>query len=291
MITRRLLLILPLTTVATIIVTGHATRAAAGSIPPVAALTTLTPTTTLFGEDVIATVATVVDTARVDPGTVRLVGGFRPYTATVTSVTRSRGSFAEVRYRILLRCLSETCVAMRQALSVQPTPTRLIFDLRNSDGQRTIVLHWPKVEIVSRINPSQFLTSASAYTYHLTPLPAVSYRLSPPIAVAASGVGSVFLFGLAALFLRSYLRTRRLVASAESARPSPQERAGAYLRLSLTQSDETLRRKALARAAAELAEADSPLGPKIRELAWARIPPTTSAISEVEKTLSSDGHS
>jgi hypothetical protein len=273
--------------------------AGSGATPgrPVSVVTTLTPTTVLFGDVVKASVATVVDQTRVNVGSLRLQMRFAPYTATLTKTRSDNGAFSEVRYTLTLHCLTTSCVPHGQSGIISFAPSRLSFVPRGrSDARQTITLSWPKVEVLSRINPAEFAAGPggvgnrpTVYTFHLTPLPAVAYRFPPSLLIGAEAFLAACLLAATVLLTTGYLRQRRPVVEFVPKVISPRERGLAYVRLSRSRADETERRKALARASAELIRGHAvDLSFEARSLAWSSASPTDASIDALVRRIEED---
>ena len=131
----------------------------------------LSPSTHLFGDTIIATVDLVADPREFDPDRLRVALRFRPYEPVggIREERRRAGGLVHVRYRATLRCLHVGCLAApeRSAHSASAgrqedvaaerrtiplPPVEILY--RGSDGRESILLrrHFPPVQVVSRIN-------------------------------------------------------------------------------------------------------------------------------------------
>ena len=246
----------------------------------------LSPSTHLFGDTVVATVDVVADPREFDPDRLRVVPRFRPYEPVggVREERRRAGGLVHIRYRATLRCLHVGCLAPREETTlgaqeegraerhtIPLPPVEVLY--RGSDGRESILLtrHFPPVQVVSRINTAgtgQDLRRG-AFTASLAP-PPPTYRVSPGV-LAAAALGAAGLLALfpAALLARA-LRRRLLAARAWRPLP-PFERALALVQWSAQREDGAEeRRKALEALAAVLAErGEAELAAAARRAAWA----------------------
>jgi len=252
---------------------------------PLKAYATIAPQVHGFGDVITARLAVVSDTKWVDPTRLRVSTDFKPYQLVrhSTEATVHVGRFQQLTWTWTLRCITSACVPR-----VPPSERFHIFrfqlihiDYLTPTGKRAygIAATWPKVEVVSQVSPgvAKYLqkTNHLNWRFHIAPVAAPTYRLSPSVLfwLALSG-GLVLLLGASLLAWHWYrlIRPRR-VQEAGGPTGTPLERALAVLAWAHARGDDTLERKALERVAGEL-DVETPI-PEIdelsrtaRELAW-----------------------
>ena len=269
---------------------GAATAASPGQQLSVA--TSITPTPAFFGDPLAARIEVLVDSARVDPASVRLEADFVPYAATVAPLRSSSrsGSIVALGYRFTISCLSAECVPA-------PGIRRVVLPLvvvraRLRDGQETVVrASWPRIALAPRVDDAELRTTPLGWRNQLA-VPAVSYRASPGnllalllACAAALGLGALAIVGA------EYARWTRMRRTRTSA-PSRLGLALALARESMRRNPDD-RRKALALLARVLAGKDSDadrLAATAERLAWSRGRPDPDRVGaladEVEREVS-----
>ena len=233
--------------------------------------------THLFGDRVLAAVDVALDRRRIDPERIRLDASFAPYEPVddVRPERRDFGPLTELRYRIVLRCLTFPCVPFGPASIDKKTfrlrPARVLYD---GSGVEPVVVRWPAVEARSRWKEATGF-ERTPYKATLVPLPNVSYRIQPA-ALAALALGGALLLllvpgRLVALEVR---RRRRRGAIDPLAHLSPLERALVLVEQVPDRANGGLRRGALERLALELARSGHrDLGSAAGALAWSPASP------------------
>jgi len=269
----------------------------ASILPPGRAIETsrtLTPTTHLFGDDARARLEVVVDRRLLDPNGVRVTTSFEPY-ETVGGPAPSRsdlGEYTRLRYDYELRCLSADCIPVRlesilgeqeegrgERRTFRFPPALVRYD--EPGGGRPELLRsvsWPPLTSVSRLNEAQ---ADAEFPFRLspTPLPALSYRASPPVFSAISlGLGLLLLSFPVRAAIRWWRRRRPVVEQPAPVELSPLERARALLLWS-SERGPADRRRALSNYAAELRRAagDGVVSDALA-LAWSRPAPPSDAV-------------
>jgi hypothetical protein len=263
----------------------------------------VSPSTHLFGDSVVARLDLVLDPREFDPERLRAGLRFAPYEAVggVREERRRAGRLVHVRYEATLRCLHVGCLAPRAetALGAQEEgraerhtitlpPAEIVH--RAVGGRQTVLLvrHFPALQVVSRINTARS-TGGGAFVAGLEP-PAPTYRLRPDV-LAALALAAAFLLALlpAAHLWRAL---RRRWAAARRWRPLPPlERALTLVDWSVRRDDgDEDRRKALESLAAVLDQRGEPgLAAAARGAAWAEEPPLPERAgalgSEARRTL------
>ncbi len=258
---------------------------AVGEGVPFKAYATIAPQVHLFGDVITARLALVADTKWVDPARVHVSTDFAPYTLVrpPTKMAVTVGRFRQLTWTWTLHCVTSACVPR-----LPPSEHfhvyrfgRIHIDYLTQKGGRAygIDATWPDVEVVSQVSPAvaTFLqkTSHLDWKFHVAPLAAPRYRISPGLLVwLALGAALAMLAAAAAFGVRWY-RIVRPPSAPELDGPmgTPIERALAVLAWAHAHHDETLERKALERVAGELDD-ETPLADAgdlsrtARELAW-----------------------
>lgn len=255
---------------------------------------TLDPTTHLFADDARARLDVIVDRRLLDPARVRVSANFEPY-ETVGGVARSRsdlGQYTRLRFDYTLRCLTADCIPVRlesilgeqeegrgERRTFRFPPSQVRYDDPDDDLPSVLrSVSWPALTSVSRLSEAQ---ADAEFPFRLspTPLPALSYRVPPPIFTAGAlvlGLGLVLVPALAAM--RWWRRRRPVVEEAPAAGLSPLERARALLIWSSERTSPD-RRRALSNYAAELSRADgNGAADDALALAWSRPVPSADAV-------------
>ena len=263
--------------------------------PAIEAQASFTPRLVLFGDTVRAHVDVMLDTERVDPGSVRVAADFSPFEV-VGQPERwiaSAGEQAYVRTIFVLRCVTGACAQSGQSARYDFAPGRVAFSDsgRRPPGEDSIRVSWPRLRVYSRFTASDLEGSGRASTpweADLITLPAPSYRFAPAVLVALLVAGSA-LAALGALALACAAWPRRDVAPPVEPEPeaapervlSPLEQALALLEEAVRVNGAADQRRALELVAEELELAewgDPDLARAARALAWSKdVPP-------VEKT-------
>ena len=252
---------------------------------PLAATASVDPTVVYFGDETTARIDIAVDRDKVDPDRVRIATDFRPFDRLGQHKTRrDAGRITYIRETYRLRCLSRACVQVPPAIAAaaggakpsgrratQFRPARI--DIRGRTSVQPLLLQWPTVESVTRVNQAESQLQTFFYHADLTP-PARSYALSPSSLLWLLLVAVLALLAvpvtLVARRLRAYRRARGPAPTPEL---SPLERALRLLDWANRQTDGEDRRRALELVALELLRGGrDELGGEARELAWS--PPT-----------------
>lgn len=249
----------------------------------------------LFGDRIVAALDALVDTRRIDAGSIQVVSSFPPYVPVSqpqTTVERI-GPLERLRWRIQLDCLTAACLPpdpIREGrMLVLFHPAQLRFRTR-AGAMRSVTVQWPTLELSSRFTPFEliwlnpFLTPPFHATTTLAP---PTYRVSPTLVEAlAAGAGGLLLVLAGVLGVRVAARpgTRRVreVDPRVFAAMTPLERAVLVLELARQRGGVGDRRKALERAAQELrVHGDDELGDSARALAWSYDSPTPDDMAEL----------
>ena len=272
----------------------------------------VSPSTHLFGDAVVARLDIVLDPAQFDPDRlwVRLL--FEPYESVgpVEETRRVVGQLVHVRYRATLRCLHLECIAPRaqsvlgeqeegraERHTIRLAPIEVRYGAQGAGGGVLLTERFPAVQVVSRINTAQVASlepdaqpgSQGAFAASVEP-PTPTYRVRPEVlaGIALAAAGLVALLPAALLWRLAHAR---LLAARRRPPPSPLERALALIDWTVRRHDAGEdRRKALEALAAVLESGGAqPLAARTRALAWAEEPPageeTAQAGSEGRRAL------
>ena len=268
-------------------------RAATAASPTqLSVAASIAPSPAFFGDPLAARIEVLLDSARVDPASVRLEADLVPYSATgvpLRSSSRS-GAVVALGYRFAISCLSAECVpgpGIRQV--VLPI---VVVRARLRDGRETVVrASWPRIALAPRVDEAALRTTPLGWRNQLA-VPPVSYRASPGTLIAVL-LACAAALGLAALAIVSaeYARRTRMRRTRTSA-PSRLGLALALARESMRRNPDD-RRKALALLARVLAGKDSDadrLASAAEQLAWSRGRPDPDRVGaladEVEREVS-----
>lgn len=269
----------------------HSSGSVVGEGLPLKAYATLQPTVHLFGDVLTAKLAVIADTKWVDPHRLRIHTDFAPYAPVAPPVALDvrMGRFEQLTWTWKLRCLASACVPRNPPSDeyhvFQFHPAHVSFDGPKGSPAYGVDAHWPSVEAISQMTPGLVhflqLTRHINWRFHLTPLTAPTYRVSPSIlfwlTLALSGLAALAALGLAGRWAVGLRGAPQAVAVAPG---TVLERALAVLRYAHEKGDETLQRKAFERVAAELGvERAGELRTTARELAWS---PRTPEDEEIE---------
>jgi hypothetical protein len=233
--------------------------------------TDITPDAHVFGQTVVATAEVLVDTADIDPRSVRAEVDFTPYeqAGPRTVERRSSGGVGHVVFRFPLRCLKEGCDTSTARGLAELETGRIVYRFRSGSGDAFAALDWPPFEVASRVSGDD--VEQIRWRAAETALPDVTYRADPTwlaaILLAAAAVAAA---GAAFLASRVWKEHPTEVAPATAAPvATPLQRALALAREASLDGDTPRRRKALERVALELGVVNQPeLAAEARKLAW-----------------------
>jgi hypothetical protein len=280
----------------------------------VAASRTLTPSTHLFGDTVLARVDVVVDRDHLDPDRVRLKAAFPPYELArkMEVERRDYDRYTRLRYDLTIRCLGIACLAGAVSPGITPAggtpdprraekvyrfrPAHVYYDEPGKEKPRHLKrVWWPRLEALTRISPSEpGLTFAlrSPFRTTISSLPGLTYRISPTLLGTALLLGAALLLALPGRFAWSWLRSRRRPPPLEEAPElTPLERALLLVERARESVDGEDRRKAIEVLAVELdASGRDEQAEEARRLAWSPTAPSPEAAGTlVESVKGSDG--
>jgi len=267
---------------------GEDAVAAAGT--PVAVTASVHPQLAVFGDEVRATVAVIVDAREVDPDSVRIETDFRPFA--VERVRRSRadaGGATRLQQELTLVCHSEDCLPPGPGAGPGRFRFRdVVVSYDTASGPSSARVAWRPVDVVSGLTVEQARRPKQSLEADVTALPTVSHRVSVQrLEVALWALTALATtLGLAIVIWtlpRPSLTWRRRGVS-------PLERALAVVREAVAAGDSAGERRALERLGRELGVAGRPeLASTARTLAWSAQEPTPESVGDltgaVERTL------
>ena len=180
--------------------------------------TTVIPRRSLFGQVITATVRVVVDPRRIEPGTLRVAGAFRPWSVRSEQKTLGRiGRARVVSVRYSLQCLVAACLPRGGTGRARAGATAFTFHDAQVTGRRTdgsalrTAISWPSFGVQSRLT-AQDLALGEPQVERPLAAPAVTWRLSPNVLGGIAG-GLAILFVLGAGGARRFGRARRRAAA------------------------------------------------------------------------------
>ncbi|HEX2426291.1 MAG TPA: hypothetical protein VHI53_00065 [Gaiellaceae bacterium] len=261
--------------------TGHqpiSPTPAPGVSPAVDARATLIPRVIFFGEIIRARFDVTLDRDRVDPDSVRIATELAPWEILETRrERRDDGRKSYLRWTYTMRCLTGPCVPAGATAPLEFSPARVSFaPLIGSDGRRSIEVKLPLLVVYSRFSAAGFerADAGTPWRADLVSLPAVSYRISPNVAVAVLLLGSALLVAVAGA-LAYFALPRRTPALPPEPEPEPEpsltplEQALALLEESVRTDGSGDQRRALELVSEQLEEwGDPDLSSAARVLAW-----------------------
>jgi hypothetical protein len=260
----------------------------------------LTPTTHLFAEPVVARLVVVVDADELDPDRIRVKTSFDPYDI-VGSPRQIRSSFGggltRLRYEYTLRCLLIECIPQvltsaagedetgrGERITTTFNRARVLYS--DSDAERVLRnVAWPSLQSVSRINPEEIPRFGFVFRTS-TPIPEATYPASPTLVGGALLVGALALLALPAVLVARWSRRRRPLPDEEAPEVPPLERALLLVESTAARENGSERRGALEMLAVELdASERAGLAAAARDLAWGRVGPSPEAAGTLVTTV------
>jgi len=262
------------------------------------------PKAAFFGEPVTARVEVVVDTRHLDPARVRVVPRtfpYRPYTELAVS-RRDTGRYARLTFEVGLRCLYYACLPVRADIPGVPYRDQRVTRFRAwhvyyDDPETKKLRHlariwWPSLEAVSNLDLTDVRVTFQQSPGRISPapLPAVTYRLSPPLTAALLLLAAALFLVYPAVLLRRWRASRRPPPPPPAPPLPPLERALLLVEGTRDQVDGEDRRKALEELAFRLDEAGRERqAASARRLAWSAGSPSPEAADELVQELRRDG--
>ena len=259
---------------------GSTTTLPAPGSPGIDAQATLSPRIIFFGDRMQALVDVTLDRSRVDPDSVRVAAELAPWE--ILGARRDRrdaGTTTHLRWTYDLACFTGPCVPAGATAPLEFPPARVTYAAQGArnDTRASLGVEIPLLVVYSRFSAAGFESTNdadSSWRMDVLTLPAVSYLVSPTLAVVALLVGSLLLL-VAAGVLVFLAWPRRAPAPPPEPEPEP-VRSLTPLEQALALLEETVRtngagdqRRALELVAEELDEwGDVDLAGSARALAW-----------------------
>jgi hypothetical protein len=261
------------------------------------------PKAAFFGEPVTARVEVVVDTRHLAPERVRVVPRtfpYRPYTELAVD-RKDSGRFTRLTFEVGLRCLYYACLPVRADIPGVPYRDQRVtrfqaWQVYYDDPQTKKPRHlariwWPSLEAVSNLDLTDvrvtFQQSPGRHTP--APLPAVTYRLSPPLTAALLLLAAALLLVYPAVLLRRWQAARRPPPPPPAPPLPPLERALLLVEWARDRVDGEDRRKALEELAFRLDEAGRERqAESARRLAWSAGSPSPEAADALVEEVRRD---
>jgi hypothetical protein len=250
---------------------------------PVAVEASLGPAAVHFGDTVTARAVVVVDPARVDVESVRLVPSFLSYrVAAARRDERRDGKSATLTYRLTLDCLGPGCAPGRPQVPLQFPPAVLHYRTPAGEAGR-YAFRWPGITIASRLDDADRADPYASLRTDTAP-PAASYDISPDVLENGLIAGAALLVLAAGVLLWLAFRRRRAPgpARAEPASDPLEEALRLVREIAADGHRPELRRLALQRLVTELrASGRVDLAESAGRLAWSGGPPSPSRAGEL----------
>jgi len=275
------------------------------TLPEIDARATIAPRPVLFGDTVRASVDVMLDTERVDPGSVRVAADFSPWEVVGRPERHiaSTDEQAHVRSTFVLRCLSGACVPAGQSGLYEFPQGRVSFTRRGDRlDESSIPVSLPAVRVYSRLTdvaPVDDSRPSVPWQADLVSLPAPSFRVAPNRLVLSLLLDALVAMAAAvALGYAAWPRAALAPAPAPAPLPppgpalSPLGQALVLLENAVRVDGAADQRRALELVAEELERAawgDPKLAQAARALAWSEgVPPvnqTTELAARVRSVL------
>jgi hypothetical protein len=270
--------------------------------PGIEARATLAPRIIFFGDTMQAFFDVTLDRDRVDPGSVRVAAELVPWeiVGTPRRDRRDAGKTTHLRWTYTLRCLTSPCVPARATSPLEFSPARVSYAAPGGGNteRRSIEVEFPLLVVYSRYTASSFEGADEVpvpWRADVLTLPAVSYRMSPTLALVLLLAGSALLVaGAGVLAYLAWPRRAPTPSSEPEPEPAPSltplEQALALLEESVRIDGAGDQRRALELVAEELEEwGDEDLAGAARVLAWSESVPqladTSALASRVREEL------
>jgi len=263
---------------------------------PISATGALEPRIVLFGDTLTATVDVVVDRTVIDPDSVEMAWSHEPWTAVgrPSVERRDSGSTTSLRTAYVLRCLTVQCVPAREKETVEFEPASVSYaaTVGNDTSRLAVEVPWQPLLVHTRISgleSGQRDALAAPWRADLVSLPAVSYRVSPWLAIALLALAGGLLLAAGAVIAYRALPEREPPPEPEPPPPpvvSPLEQALALLEGTAATNGAQARRRALELVAEALERwGDDDLAQTARTLAWSEASPEGEETKELAARL------
>jgi hypothetical protein len=245
--------------------------------PPIDLRASLSPAEPQFADTVTAYVDVFVDTAVIDPATIRLDLGLAPYRRIGGSRTlRRAGRIAALHVEARLECLQAGCIPPKSLYTFTFRPLTVRY--RAGGAAQKAQIGWPRLTVHSRL--TEALRAHPALRVGAIHAAPPSFRVAPRRAGVALLVAAALL-GLAGLAILVALAGRPLLARRRG--PGALELILEEVRASSSNGDSARRRGALEQLARELAPLDGELSRESRVLAWAPSDPPPAAVEDLAR--------
>ena len=250
---------------------------------PISVQAEMSPGAVHFGDTVTARAVVVLDPARVETASLRLLPRFLAYdVARAKRSVQRDGKATTVSYDLVLECLGAGCAPGRPQVALQFPPALLRYRTPKGDtGQYAFT--WPSITVSSRLDDADRANPYASLRTDTTP-PPVSYGLSPGALADGLVGGAGFLVLVAGTLLwlafRRRAAPRRVQATAAG---DPVEEALRLVReIAGDGHRPELRRLALQRLVTELrATGRAELAESVGRLAWSDGPPSPGGAREL----------
>lgn len=250
---------------------------------PISVAASLSPAAVHFGDTVTARAVVVLDPARVDAGSVRLVPRFLSYrVAEATRDVQQDGRSTTLAYNLVLECLGAGCAPGRPQVALQFPPALLRY--RTASGvSRRYAFAWPGLTVASRLDDAERASPYASLRSDTSP-PPPSYDVSPDALEDGLIAGAGLLLLAAGMLVWLAFRRRPPPPAAPAA--APQDPLGEALRLVREIAADghrpELRRLALQRLVTELrATGRLELAESAGRLAWSGGAPSPTGADEL----------
>lgn len=250
---------------------------------PISVQAAIVPGAVHFGDTLTARAVVVLDSARVEAASVRLVPRFLAYD--VASATRSvqrDGGTTTISYDLSLECLHAGCAPGRPQVALQFPPALLRYRTANGRSGR-YAFAWPSITVASRLDDADRADPYAALRTSTVP-PPVSYSVDPGALadglIAAAGLLVLAAGALLWLAFRRRAAPRPVEAAAVG---EPLEEALRLVReIAANGHRPELRRLALQRLVTELRAAGrADLAESVGRVAWSDGPPSPGGAREL----------
>src|SRR5689334_11014970 len=145
---------------------------------PISVQASMTPGAVHFGDTLKAHATVVLDPARVDAASVRLVPRFLAYdVASALRNVRRDGRTTTISYDLTLECLDAGCAPGRPQVPLQFPPALLRYKTPGGADER-YAFPWPSITVASRLDDADRANPYASLRTSTTP-PPVSYAVDP----------------------------------------------------------------------------------------------------------------
>jgi hypothetical protein len=250
---------------------------------PISVEAAIAPAAVHFGDTLTAQATVVLDPARVDVASVRLVPRFLAYDVVraARSVQRDGGA-TTIAYDLVLECLGAGCAPGRAQVALQFPPALLRYRTANGRaGQYAFA--WPSITVASRLDDADRANPYASLRTDTSP-PPVSYSVDPDALADGLIAGAGVLVFAAGALLWFAFRSRTTPRPVEVAPAGdPVEEALRLVReIAANGYRPELRRLALQRLVTELrATGRADLADSVGRFAWSDGAPSPSGANEL----------